>query len=50
MATPLQELADEVARGPLRVQIGRVFPLTEISAAHRCMEDNSAQGKLVVLT
>jgi NADPH:quinone reductase-like Zn-dependent oxidoreductase len=50
MATPLQELADEVARGSLRVQIGRVFPLTDISAAHRCMEDNSAQGKLVVLT
>ena len=30
--------------------IGRVFQLDDIVEAHRCMEDNSAGGKIVVLT
>ncbi len=29
---------------------GRVFRLAEIAEAHRCMEDNAAQGKIVILT
>lgn len=50
MRTPLQELVDQVAAGTLRVPIGRVFPLAEIAEAHRVMEENSAGGKIVVLT
>ena len=34
----------------MTLQIGRVFQLDEIVEAHRCMEDNAAGGKLVVLT
>jgi NADPH:quinone reductase-like Zn-dependent oxidoreductase len=47
--TPLQELTEQVSAGRLRVQIGKVFTLDEIVAAHRCMEENRAGGKIVVL-
>jgi NADPH:quinone reductase-like Zn-dependent oxidoreductase len=50
MRTPLDELVDQVAQGKLRVQIGRVFTLDDIVEAHRCMEENRAGGKIVVLT
>ena len=33
----------------IRVQIGQVFTLDRIVAAHRCMEENKAGGKIVVL-
>lgn len=48
--TPLEELAAQIAAGVLHVQIGRVFRLDEIIEAHRCMEENKAGGKIVVLT
>jgi NADPH:quinone reductase-like Zn-dependent oxidoreductase len=50
MTMPLQELVDRIAAGSLRVQVGRVFHLDDIIAAHRCMEENKAGGKIVVLT
>jgi NADPH:quinone reductase-like Zn-dependent oxidoreductase len=50
MRTPLQSLADEVAAGTLRINIGRVFKLDDIVDAHRTMEANAAGGKIVVLT
>ena len=50
MLTPLDKLAGQIASGTLHVQIGRVFRLDEIAEAHRCMEDNKAGGKIVVLT
>ena len=50
MLTPLDELVEQVAAGTLHVQIGRVFELDDIAKAHRCMEDNKAGGKIVVLT
>ncbi len=50
MATPLTELAAQVAAGSLHVQVGRVFHLDEIVEAHRCMEENRAGGKIVLLT
>ena len=50
MRTPLQELVAQVAAGKLRVQVGRTFRLDEIVEAHRCMEENRAGGKIVVLT
>jgi NADPH:quinone reductase-like Zn-dependent oxidoreductase len=50
MATPLDELAKQVAAGALRVQVGRTFRLDEIVEAHRFMEENQAAGKIVILT
>ncbi|KAH9214358.1 chaperonin 10-like protein [Leptodontidium sp. 2 PMI_412] len=50
MVTPLEELARQVKEGKLKIQIGRVFKLDDIVEAHRVMEENSAGGKIVVLT
>jgi len=50
MLTPIEELARHISAGTLHVQIGRTFRLDEIAEAHRCMEDNKAGGKIVVLT
>lgn len=50
MAIPLQDLIDQVAAGTLPVRIGRVFALEEIVEAHRLMENNTAGGKIVVVT
>ena len=49
MRTPLEELAQQIAAGTLKVQIGAVFQIDEIVEAHRLMEDNKAGGKIVVL-
>jgi hypothetical protein len=49
MLTPLDALGQEIGAGKLHIQ-GRTFRLTEIVEAHRCMEDNKAGGKIVVLT
>jgi NADPH:quinone reductase-like Zn-dependent oxidoreductase len=50
MMTPLETLVQQVAAGTLAVQIGRTFHLDQIVEAHRCMEENRAGGKIVVLT
>ncbi|RYB06587.1 zinc-binding alcohol dehydrogenase family protein [Lichenibacterium ramalinae] len=50
MRTPVQELVDQIAAGTLRLHIGRTFALDAIVEAHRCMEENRAGGKIVVLT
>jgi NADPH:quinone reductase-like Zn-dependent oxidoreductase len=50
MLTPLEKLVEQIAAGTLHVQIGRTFSLDEIAEAHRCMEENKAGGKIVVLT
>jgi NADPH:quinone reductase-like Zn-dependent oxidoreductase len=50
MRTPLNQLAQEVADGTLRIQIGRTFHLEQIVEAHQVMEENTAGGKIVVLT
>jgi NADPH:quinone reductase-like Zn-dependent oxidoreductase len=50
MKTPVEDLLKQVASEELTVQIGRIFPLDEIVEAHRCMEENKAGGKIVVLT
>jgi NADPH:quinone reductase-like Zn-dependent oxidoreductase len=49
MSTPLDELVQQVAAGKLHVQVGMTFRLDEIVEAHRCMEENKAGGKIVVL-
>ena len=50
MATPLEELAAQIKEGTLKVKVGKVFRLDEIVEAHRVMEENTAGGKIVVLT
>ena len=50
MRTPLQQIVEQIAAGHLPVRIGRVFKLDEVAEAHRCMEENRAGGKLVVVT
>ena len=50
MRTPLQQLVEQVEVGWLRVHVGKVFHLDQISEAHRLMEENKAGGKIVVLT
>jgi NADPH:quinone reductase-like Zn-dependent oxidoreductase len=50
MAMPLEELIEQIAAGTLHVQVGKTFHLDEIVEAHRCMEENKAGGKIVVLT
>jgi len=50
LAMPLQALVDEVAADTLSVRIGATFPFERIVEAHRLMETNGAQGKIVMLT
>ena len=50
MKTPLQDFVEEIEDGRMVVRIGKVFRLTEIVEAHHCMEENRAEGKIVVLT
>ncbi len=49
MLTPLNKMVQQIASGKLHVQIGKTFHLDEIVEAHRCMEENKAGGKIVVL-
>jgi NADPH:quinone reductase-like Zn-dependent oxidoreductase len=47
--TPFEALVDQIEAGTLPIHIGRTFQLDDIVEAHRCMEDNRAGGKIVVL-
>jgi NADPH:quinone reductase-like Zn-dependent oxidoreductase len=47
---PFEALARQVATGALRLPLAKYFRLDEIAEAHRCMEENKALGKIVVLT
>lgn len=48
--TPIQAFIDEIEAGRIESRIGKVFELDDIVAAHRCMEESRAGGKIVVLT
>ncbi len=50
MQTPLQEFIREIEAGRTRFKLGGSFRLKDIVEAHRAMEDNTASGKLVVVT
>ena len=50
MRTPFQELVEKISAGVLHVQVGKIFHIDKIVEAHRCMEENKAGGKIVVLT
>ena len=49
MRTPLNQLAQQIAAGKLKMQIGKTFHLDEIVEAHRVMEENTAGGRIVVV-
>lgn len=46
---PLQSIVEDVGRGDFNAKPSRVFRFEEISEAHRVMESNQANGKLVVV-
>jgi NADPH:quinone reductase-like Zn-dependent oxidoreductase len=50
MRTPLQDLVEQIEDGSLNIPVGKVFGLDDIVEGHRCMEENKAGGKIVVLT
>jgi NADPH:quinone reductase-like Zn-dependent oxidoreductase len=50
MATPLNELAELIASGKMKVPVGKVFHIDQIVEAHEMMDANTAGGKIVVLT
>ena len=43
--TPLQDLVQQIEKGSLRLQIGKIFELDQIVEAHRCMEKTVPAGK-----
>lgn len=45
---PLQAIVDRVAKGAYKANPARVFRFEEIQEAHRLMESNQANGKIVV--
>lgn len=50
LETPLEDLAQQVKAGKLKIPIGKVFQIDDIVEAHRLMDSNKAGGKIVVLT
>lgn len=42
--TPLEELAQQVKTGKLRIPIGKVFKIDDIVEAHRTMDSHKAGG------
>jgi NADPH:quinone reductase-like Zn-dependent oxidoreductase len=46
----LQTMLDDIASGVMTVPIDHVYPFDEIVRAHQALEDNTAAGKLVVVT
>ena len=47
--TPLEDMVEQVAKGELKVQVGKVFKLDEIVEAHKAMDGNKAGGKIVLV-
>jgi len=50
ISTPLQQVVDAIETGIFRPPIGKTFSIDEIVEAHRTMENNTAGGKIVVMT
>jgi NADPH:quinone reductase-like Zn-dependent oxidoreductase len=46
---PMQQIVDRVADGTYRARPVKVFPFELIPDAHRLMESNGANGKIVVV-
>ncbi|OKL64178.1 hypothetical protein UA08_00537 [Talaromyces atroroseus] len=50
MDTPFDDIIQQVEAGKLKIKVGKVFHIDQIAEAHQCMDDNLAEGKIVVLT
>ncbi|EAL86055.1 hypothetical protein LV164_003801 [Aspergillus fumigatus] len=50
MNTPLDAVLRLIEQGSLKFKIGRVLRMEQIVEAHRCMEENEAEGKIVILS
>jgi NADPH:quinone reductase-like Zn-dependent oxidoreductase len=50
MRTRLQDLVEKVESDTLQGHVGKVLHLDETAEAHRRTEENTAGGKIVVLT
>jgi NADPH:quinone reductase-like Zn-dependent oxidoreductase len=50
MQTPLEGLVEMIVSSQLPIPVGKVFGLEQVADAHRCMEENKAGGKIVILT
>ena len=48
-AIPMQQIIDRVANGTYKTRPVKVFPFEQLPDAHRLMESNSANGKIVVV-
>lgn len=48
-AIPMQQIVDRVSGGSYKTKPVKVFPFEQIPDAHRLMESNSANGKIVVV-
>ncbi len=46
---PMQQIVDGVARGRILAKPARVLPFERIAEAHRLVEANSVEGKIVVV-
>lgn len=46
---PLQQIANDIAKGRYQAKPSRIFKFEEVREAHRLMEENKANGKLVVV-
>jgi len=46
---PMQQIVDRVADGTYKAKPAKVFPFEQIADAHRLMESNGANGKIVVV-
>lgn len=49
MDTPLAKIAREIAAGRMRLEVGATMPIQDIVKAHTLMEENRANGKIVML-
>jgi len=50
IATPLNKFIKQIVDRTMVVPIGRTFSLDQIVEAHQTMDNNTAGGKIVVLT
>lgn len=50
MATPLDKYLKLIVDGNMPLHIGKVFNIDDIVEASRTMEENTAGGKIVILT
>jgi NADPH2:quinone reductase len=48
MEEPLEDLFGRVARGELKPQVGRTYPLSDVRQAHEDLQGRRTTGKLLL--